>query len=113
MIFRFESPWLLSLLLLVPLLATWPLLAKKWSRPASLRYADVKLAGSSNGSWRVALRPILTVLRILAVALIIGVAVSLFTAVTVTRLFVNLVMNTALARNVSLFGVSPREVGEA
>jgi Ca-activated chloride channel family protein len=71
MIFRFESPWLLSLLLLVPLLAAWPLLAKKWSRPASLRYADVKLAGSSNGCWRVALRPILTVLRILAVALII------------------------------------------
>jgi protein-export membrane protein SecD len=48
-----------------------------------------------------------------AVALIIGVAVSLFTAVTVTRLFVNLVMNTSLAQNVGLFGVSPREVGEA
>ncbi|MBN1461228.1 MAG: protein translocase subunit SecD [Armatimonadetes bacterium] len=48
-----------------------------------------------------------------AVALIIGVAVSLFTAVTVTRLFVNIVMNTSLARNVMLFGVSPREVGEA
>jgi Ca-activated chloride channel family protein len=71
MIFRFESPWLLSLLLLVPLLAAWPLLAKKLSQPASLRYTDIKLAGSSSGSWRVALRPILTVLRILAVTLII------------------------------------------
>ncbi len=48
-----------------------------------------------------------------AVALIIGVAVSLFTAVTVTRLFVNMVMDTSLARNVGLFGVSPAEVGEA
>jgi preprotein translocase subunit SecD len=48
-----------------------------------------------------------------AVALIIGVAVSLFTAVTVTRLFVNIVMSTSLARNVRLFGVSPQEVGEA
>lgn len=45
-----------------------------------------------------------------AVALIIGVLVSLFTAVTVTRLFVNLVMRTGLARNVSLFGVAPSEV---
>jgi len=45
-----------------------------------------------------------------AVALIIGVAVSLFTAVTVTRLFVNMVMDTSLARNVALFGVSPSEV---
>jgi preprotein translocase subunit SecD len=45
-----------------------------------------------------------------AVALIIGVLVSLFTAVTVTRLFVNLVMRTGLARNLSLFGVAPSEV---
>lgn len=47
-----------------------------------------------------------------AVALIIGVAVSLFTAVTVTRLFVNMAINTALARKVALFGVSPEEVGQ-
>ena len=48
-----------------------------------------------------------------AVTLIIGVAVSLFTAVTVTRLFVNIVTSTSLAQNVALFGVSPSEVGEA
>ncbi len=45
-----------------------------------------------------------------AVALIIGVLVSLFTAVTVTRLFVNMIMRTGLARNVGLFGVTPSEV---
>ncbi|HUU54057.1 MAG TPA: protein translocase subunit SecD, partial [Armatimonadota bacterium] len=48
-----------------------------------------------------------------AVALIVGVAVSLFTAVTVTRLFVNIVMNTPLAQNLALFGVAPGDVGEA
>jgi Ca-activated chloride channel family protein len=71
MIFRFESPWFLGLLLLVPLLAAWPVLATKWSRPAGLRYADVKLAAESSRTWRITMRPLLTVLRVLAVALII------------------------------------------
>jgi protein-export membrane protein SecD len=48
-----------------------------------------------------------------AVALIIGVAVSLFTAVTVTRLFMNMMVGTSLAENVGLFGVSPRELERA
>ncbi len=71
MIFRFESPWFLSLLILLPVLAAWPLLARRWSRPSGLRYADVRLAASSSRPWRVALRPILNGLRILALALII------------------------------------------
>jgi Ca-activated chloride channel family protein len=71
MIFRFESPWFLVLLLLVPALAAWPLLAKRLSRPSGLRYADVKLAASSAPSWRVAFRPLPTGLRILAVALVV------------------------------------------
>jgi len=45
-----------------------------------------------------------------AVALIIGVGVSLFTAVTVSRLLMNMLVGTRLARNVSLFGVRPSEV---
>lgn len=48
-----------------------------------------------------------------AVALIIGVAVSLFTAVTVTRLFVNLILETGLSRNTALFGVAPGDVERA
>jgi preprotein translocase subunit SecD len=48
-----------------------------------------------------------------AVALIVGVLVSLFTAVTVTRLFINMVVNTRLAVKVALFGVSPSEVERA
>ena len=43
-------------------------------------------------------------------ALIIGVAVSLFTAVMVTRLLVNIVMESRLARRPALFGVAPDEV---
>ena len=44
MIFRFESPWYLALLLLVPFLAIWPLVARRWFRESALKYADVKLA---------------------------------------------------------------------
>jgi Ca-activated chloride channel family protein len=71
MIFRFESPWFLSLLLLVPVLAAWPLLAKKWARPSGLRFADVRLAAGPTRSWRIAMRPIVTALRILALALVV------------------------------------------
>ncbi len=45
-----------------------------------------------------------------AVALVIGVVVSLFTALTVTRLFLKMVIQTNLARNITLFGVAPSEV---
>ena len=71
MLFRFESPWLLSLLLLVPVLAAWPWLAKRWSRPSGLRFADVRLATNPGRSWRVTLRPVLHGLRIVALALVI------------------------------------------
>jgi Ca-activated chloride channel family protein len=70
MIFRFASPWFLSLLLLLPLLAAWPLLTKGW-RPSALRYADVRLVTRSMRSWRVYARPILPVLRILVIAFVI------------------------------------------
>ena len=71
MMFRFESPWFLSLLFLLPVLAAWPLQTRRWSRPSGLRYADVKLVATSDRSWRVALRPLLNGVRIVALALII------------------------------------------
>ena len=71
MIFRFESPWFLALFLLLPLLAAWPVLAKRWSRPSGLRYGDVKRAVGTTRSWRIALRPALNVLRLVALALVI------------------------------------------
>jgi Ca-activated chloride channel family protein len=73
MIFRFVSPWFLSLLLLIPLLAAWPILAKGW-RPSALRYADIRLVGHNGRSfhsWRVYARPILSLLRLLVIALVI------------------------------------------
>ena len=70
MIFRFFSPWFLSLLLLIPLLAAWPVLTKGW-RPSALRYADVSLVTRSTRSWRVYARPILSLLRILVIAFVI------------------------------------------
>lgn len=48
-----------------------------------------------------------------AVALIIGVAVSLFTAITVTRLFMNMTVDSRLAGNLPLFGVVAQDVQEA
>jgi protein-export membrane protein SecD len=45
-----------------------------------------------------------------AVALVIGVAVSLFTAVTVTRLFVNMAVESRLSGVLSLSGVRPQGV---
>ncbi|MFB3880191.1 MAG: protein translocase subunit SecD [Armatimonadota bacterium] len=48
-----------------------------------------------------------------AVTLIVGVAISLFTAVTVTRLFMNMVVGTSAADKVGLFGVSRRELEQA
>ncbi len=71
MIFRFESPWILSLLLFLPLLAAWPLLSKERLRPSALRYADVKLAAISTTSWRVFGRPLLFLLRLMIIALVI------------------------------------------
>jgi Ca-activated chloride channel family protein len=71
MIFRFESPWLLSLLLLLPLLAAWPLLLKTWSRPSALRYADVKLAAWPGRSWRLWARPSLDLIRLVLLGLVI------------------------------------------
>jgi Ca-activated chloride channel family protein len=71
MIFRFESPWLLSLLLLLPILAAWPLLLKAWSRPSALRYADVKLAAWSDRSWRLWARPSLNLMRLMLIGLVI------------------------------------------
>ena len=71
MFFRFASPWFLSLLLLLPVLVAWPLLAKRWTRPAGLRYTSITLAGRPTRSLRMALRPALNALRILALALVI------------------------------------------
>ena len=71
MTFRFESPWLLSLLFLIPLLAAWMFWARGRSGPSGLRYADVRLVSKPTRSWRIVFRPVLIALRLVALALII------------------------------------------
>ena len=71
MMFQFEAPWLLTLLLLVPILATLPLWARRGARPAGLRYADAERTRVSTRTRRLKLRPILTALRLLVVSLVI------------------------------------------
>jgi uncharacterized membrane protein YdfJ with MMPL/SSD domain len=46
-----------------------------------------------------------------ALTLSIGVLVSMFTALTVTRTFLRLLVGTPLARNMALFGAEPEQVG--
>ncbi len=67
----FKAPWVLLLLLLIPLLAAAPILLKKYFRPAGLRYADTQPASGLPRSWRQVVRPALPALRWLALALAI------------------------------------------
>lgn len=71
MIFRFESPWILGLLLLLPLIAAWPYLTKRWAKPSALRYADIKLVTRNVTSWRVLGQPILALARVAIIGLVI------------------------------------------
>ena len=71
MSFRFESPWLLLLLLVPLLLALRPLLSRSVIRTATLQYSDLRLTTHLSASIRQRLRFILPVLRLLALGLLI------------------------------------------
>jgi Ca-activated chloride channel family protein len=74
MTFQFAAPWVLTLLMVLPLLAY--VLHRKQARhqTAGLRFASVSLLRQKR-TWRATLRPLLTVGRLLALALlIIGLA---------------------------------------
>ena len=71
MSFQFAAPWLLGLLLLIPIVAVWAYLSRKGSRPASFRYTSTDIVAQAAHSWRIALRPLLPALRLMVVALII------------------------------------------
>lgn len=70
MTFQFASPWVLSLLVLVPLLGY--LLNRRQGRhqTAGLRFASLSLVRYTR-TWRSALRPVLSLARLLALALMI------------------------------------------
>ncbi len=67
----FESPWLLSLLLAVVVLAALPYWWRKRMGPAGMRYADTGLVSGSSRSLRLKVMPFVSVLRFLALALVI------------------------------------------
>lgn len=69
--FSFAAPWLLSLLVVIPLLATLPLWGKRFTQPAGLRFADNTLVTTGGRSWRLNLRTVARAFRLLALALIV------------------------------------------
>ncbi len=74
MTFQFATPWVLTLLFIIPLLAYVVQRRQARHQTAGLRYANVGLLCHQH-TWRTTLRPLLTVGRLLAVALlVIGLA---------------------------------------
>jgi Ca-activated chloride channel family protein len=67
--FAFADPWLLSLLLVLPLI--WWLLRRLRSGVPALRYSDVRAVQMRGGSLRLALRPLPGILRALTLALVV------------------------------------------
>ncbi|HJS29026.1 MAG TPA: VWA domain-containing protein [Anaerolineales bacterium] len=70
MTFQFASPWLLSLLLILPLLAARHYLNRSRSRPAALSHPAAGMIRDLHPAWRASWRPLLTGLRLLAITLI-------------------------------------------
>ena len=69
----FASPWLLTLLIGVPILAAMPYLWRRRMAPAAMRYADTRLTSGSR-SLRLRAMPFVPALRFLALALLIVAA---------------------------------------
>ena len=74
--FQFANPWVLLLALIVPgLLAAYHLLARRGAKPATMHHPAVGMMKGLPSSWRATWRPITTVLRVVAITLmIIGLA---------------------------------------
>lgn len=73
MSFQFANPLVLALLALVPFLA-WLILKKRAQKQAALQYANVAPVRAGRG-WKSRLRPLLTMTRLAAIALmIVGLA---------------------------------------
>lgn len=69
--FEFANPWLLLLLAMLPLLALYYWRAGRRAKPAAMQYAATSLTRGLGQSWKLSLRPILPVLRLLTLALLV------------------------------------------
>ncbi|MFO7323062.1 MAG: VWA domain-containing protein [Chloroflexota bacterium] len=71
MIFRFESPGFLLLLVGVALLALRHLWSRRNGKPAAVRYSNTRLLASLTPSWRVRFRPLLSAMRLGTLSLMV------------------------------------------
>ena len=71
MSFQFASAWILSLLLLVPLLGISFVFARGRTKPATLRHTATNIARDLPQSWKITLRPFLNVMRLFIITLVI------------------------------------------
>lgn len=70
--FRFESPWIIALAIIVPiLLAGYHIWNGRQARPATMHFAATRLAKGLPTSWRITWRPLLVALRLLIITLIL------------------------------------------
>ena len=71
MSFRFASPWLLGLLILLPILGIYLYGNRSSTRSASMKHTAVYHAFDLPVSWKITLRPFLKAIRLLAIGLLI------------------------------------------
>jgi Ca-activated chloride channel family protein len=69
--FQFATPWLLSLIIIIPLLAARYFLLRKGTLPATIKYTKTNLMRGLPTSWRVRLRSLLFGLRLVSIALVV------------------------------------------
>ena len=69
--FQFAAPWLLILIIIIPLLAARYFLLRKGTLPATITYTKTSLMRGLPTSWRIRLRPVGFVLRLVSMTLMI------------------------------------------
>lgn len=70
MTFQFAAPWILLLVVLVPaLLAAQHIVARRRTRPATMRHTAAHMAAGLPSSWRISWRPLLTAMRLLTISM--------------------------------------------
>ena len=71
MSFQFASPWLLSLLLIVPALVVYIYKANKHNKAGALLHSKTSMLRDLDKSWRIRFRPALNLLRLAAIVMVI------------------------------------------
>lgn len=69
--FQFASPWLLSLLIIVPLLVARHITLKQSAKPATMKFTKTNLMSDLPSSWRIRFRPLGFILRLIVMTLVI------------------------------------------